>query len=210
MPGDYTKEETDAILARAVELHRSERTTHEELVAAAGEVGVSRDAVDKAAAEVLGGRRDREALAAQRARAWRHFLAHLVPYVMVSALLGFINYVTTSFPWALIVMLAWGVGLASHLLAVVLPDPEEQLRRIELDRRRAEGRAVRVNTEEPRLRLPPPGHAGDVEEDEEPAESDALVHADCQRCDGSPHEGSAHERGGHPVARGVRSHLRRF
>jgi hypothetical protein len=170
VPRDYTKEETDAILARAVELQRAEGTTHEELVAAAGEVGVSRHAVEKAAAEVLGHRRDREALAAQRARAWRHFLAHLVPYVMVSALLGFINYLTTSFPWALLVMLAWGVGLASHLLAVVLPDPEEQLRRIELDRQRTEGRAVRVKTEEPRVRLAPPG-AVDAAEDEEPEES---------------------------------------
>ncbi|HXX68079.1 MAG TPA: hypothetical protein VEK07_12885, partial [Polyangiaceae bacterium] len=56
------------------------------------------DAVEKAAAEVLGGRRDRAALAARRARAWRQFFAHLVPYVMVSALLGFINYVTAASP----------------------------------------------------------------------------------------------------------------
>jgi hypothetical protein len=173
MPGDYTKEETDAILARAVELHRGERTTHEELVAAAGEVGVSPEAVEKAAAEVLGGRRDREALAAQRARARRHFLAHLVPFVMVSALLGFINYLTTSFPWALIVMLAWGVGLASHLLAVVLPDPEEQLRRIERERRREERRPVRVSTAEPKARLAPPGHDGDADEEEEEAGASA-------------------------------------
>ena len=165
MPREYTKDETDAVLARAAELHRGERTTHEDLVAAAGEVGISREAVERAAAEVLGGRRDREALAAQRARAWRQFLAHLVPYVMVSALLGFINYLTTSFPWALIVMLAWGVGLASHLLAVVLPDPEEQLRRIEQERLRGEGAGVRV-AEEPRSRLAPRGDGDEALEDD--------------------------------------------
>jgi hypothetical protein len=176
VPREYTKEETDAILARAAELVRGERTTHEELVAAAGEAGISRDAVEKATAEVLGGRRDRTALAAQRARAWRQFFAHLVPYVMVSALLGFINYLTTSFPWALIVMLAWGVGLASHLLAVVLPDPEEQLRRIEGERRRAEEEeGVRVQTKEARVRLAPPRPSGeDAEDDEAPA--DAAQH----------------------------------
>lgn len=172
MTREYTKEETDAVLARALELQRGERTTHEELIATAGEVGLSRETVERAAAEVLGSRRDRKALAAQRAHAWRQFFAHLVPYVMVSALLGFINYLTTSFPWALIVMLAWGVGLASHLLAVVLPNPEEQLRRIEEARRRAEGLAVRVRAEDPRVRLAPPGHAGDAAEDDEaPAES---------------------------------------
>jgi len=172
VPREYTKEETDAVLARAAELQRGERTTHEDLVAAAGEAGISRDAVEKAVAEVLGGRRDRAALTALRARAWRQFFAHLVPYVTVSALLGFINYLTTSFPWALIVMLAWGVGIASHLLAVVLPDPDEQLRRIEHERQRAEDQSVRVQAEKARVRLAPPGHTGEAAEDDDaPAES---------------------------------------
>jgi hypothetical protein len=144
----YTKEETDAILARAIELEGHAHTTsHTELVAAAREIGVTPEALERAAAEVLQGRRDDEAMQALRKRRWRGFLAHLVPYVCVGVLLGFLNAMTGGFPWALIPMLAWGIGLASHLLAVAMPDETKLRRRIERDRDRAlrrEERAGRV------------------------------------------------------------------
>src|ERR1019366_543662 len=92
MPRVYTKEETDAILARAIELQHGEVTSHADLVAVAREVGVPPEAIERAATEVLAKHRDEEAVKALRARAWRGFYAHLVPYVMVSALLGFINF----------------------------------------------------------------------------------------------------------------------
>jgi len=137
----YTKEQADAILARAIDMQRGDSTSHDDLVAAAREVGVPAEAIERAAQEVLGQRRDEDDVRALRARAWRGFLAHLVPYVMVNALLAFINVLTGSFPWVIIVMLAWGVGLASHLLAVVMPDREKLLRRVERQRERALRRA---------------------------------------------------------------------
>jgi hypothetical protein len=136
----YTKEEADAILARALDIQRGDGTSHEDLVAAAREVGISPEVLERAASEVVTRRQDEVELVAIRERAWRGFYAHLVPYVMVAALLGFLNYMTTSFPWAAIVMLAWGVGLASHLLAVLTPDRERLMARVE--RRRARERAL--------------------------------------------------------------------
>jgi hypothetical protein len=139
----YSKEEADAILARAIELHgRGEATSHAELMATAREIGVAPEAIEKAAAEVLGRRSDDQALRALRARQWRGFLAHLVPYVCVGILLGFINVVTGGFPWAVIPMLGWGVGLASHLLAVALPDQEKLRRRVARQRERESWRAA--------------------------------------------------------------------
>jgi hypothetical protein len=124
----YTKEEADAILARAIELQgRGGAASHAELLSTAREIGVAPEALETAAAEVLAGRREDEELRASRARRWRGFFAHLVPFVCVGVLLGFINIVTGGFPWAVIPMLAWGVGLASHLFAVAVPD-EEKLR----------------------------------------------------------------------------------
>jgi hypothetical protein len=137
----YTKEQADAILARAIEMQRGDSTSHDDLVAAAREVGVPPEAIELAAHEVLAKARDEDDVRALRARAWRGFLAHLVPYVMVNALLAFINVLTGSFPWVILVMLAWGVGLASHLLAVVMPDREGLLRRVERQRERALRRA---------------------------------------------------------------------
>jgi hypothetical protein len=139
----YSKEEADAILARAIELHgHGEATSHAELVATAREIGVAPEALEKAAAEVLGRRSDDQALRALRARQWRGFFAHLVPYVCVGMLLGFINVATGGFPWAVIPMLGWGIGLASHLLAVALPDEEKLRRRVARQRERESWRAA--------------------------------------------------------------------
>jgi hypothetical protein len=138
----YTKDEADAILARAIELQgRGDATSHMELLATAREIGVPAEALEKAAAEVLEGRRDDQALRALLAGRWRGFYAHLVPFVCVGVLLGFINVVTGGFPWAVIPMLAWGIGLASHLLAVAMPD--EQKLRLRVARRREGERAGR-------------------------------------------------------------------
>jgi hypothetical protein len=139
----YSKEEADAILARAIELHgHGEATSHAELLATARELGVAPEALEKAAADVLARRSDDQALRSLRARQWRGFFAHLVPFVCVGMLLGFINVVTGGFPWAVIPMLGWGVGLASHLLAVALPDEEKLRRRVARQREREGWRAA--------------------------------------------------------------------
>jgi hypothetical protein len=136
----YTKDEADAILARAIELQgRGEGASHAELLATAREIGVAPEALERAAGEVLAGRRDDQALRARRARRWRGFFAHLVPFVCVGVLLGFINVVTGGFPWAVIPMLAWGIGLASHLFAVAVPGEEASARGI----RRSSGHGSR-------------------------------------------------------------------
>jgi hypothetical protein len=139
----YSKEEVDAILARAFELQgHGEATSHAELLATAREIGVGPETLEKAAAEVLARQRDDQALRALRARRWRGFYAHLVPYLSVGILLGFINVLTGGFPWAVIPMLGWGIGLASHLLAVALPDEEELRSRVVRQRERENRRAA--------------------------------------------------------------------
>src|SRR5215472_9237995 len=140
----YTKEEVDAILSRAFEKqHRGDTTMHEELVAAAREVGLPREAIESAAAEVLDRRREDVDVKSLRRRQWHGFFAHLVPYVLVNALLVFLNVETSSFPWSVIPLLAWGVGLSSHLLAVALADETKLRRRVEHARERARHQAGR-------------------------------------------------------------------
>jgi hypothetical protein len=147
---DYTPEEVDAILERAVfeQAEKGTRLTHEELVSAASEVGIPRDAVDTAARDLLARQAgtgsaltDKQIVAAWKKRAWRGFARHLVPYVLVNAMLVFINLATsTAFYWFPIVMLAWGVGLVSHLLSVMWVDEE---RVVEREMRAREKRASR-------------------------------------------------------------------
>lgn len=155
----YSKEEADAILTRAIELHgRGEATSHADLVATAREIGVAPETVEKAAAEVLTRQRDDQALRALRARQWRGFFAHLVPYLSMGMLLGFINIATGGFPWAVIPMLAWGIGLASHLLVVALPDQEKLRRRVARQRAQEGGAAASAAAmAQARGRTPRPG-----------------------------------------------------
>jgi hypothetical protein len=152
----YSKEEADAILSRAIELQgRRNSTTHEDLVAAGGEVGLPRDAIDRAADELFSKQRDEVTLREIRARSWRAFYAHLVPYLCVNALLAFANVLTGGPPWMLFVTLGWGIGLASHLFAVANPDPRSLRRQIERERRRAGSLTpgVRVAEAEARARV---------------------------------------------------------
>jgi hypothetical protein len=145
----YSKDEADAILARALEIQgRGDGMSHDDLVAAGREVGVPREAIDRAAAEIQAKRLDAEALREVRGRTWRGFYAHLVPYVLVNLLLSFVNVMTGGPPWVLFVTLGWGIGLGSHLLAVANPDPRRLRRWVERERRRhelVEGGRVRVS-----------------------------------------------------------------
>ena len=178
----YSKDETEAILARAIELHgRGDVTSHEDLIAAGREVGLPTEAIERAAAEMTAQRQDDDILRGLRARQWHGFFAHLVPYALVNALLAFINTLTGGPPWMLIVTLGWGVGLASHLLAVANPDRRRLLRRVERERRRADtaahgssshggARAVRVAA------APEPGggHIDEVDDGDDVEESGAA------------------------------------
>jgi len=46
----------------------------------------------------------------------RNFIYHLVPFVVVNAMLIFINIVSHGFPWAIFPFLGWSIGLISHYL----------------------------------------------------------------------------------------------
>jgi hypothetical protein len=189
----YSKEEAEAILARAIELH-GEATSHAELVATARELGVAPEALEKAAAEVLEQRGDDVALRALRARQWRGFFAHLVPFVFVGLFLGFLNILTGGFPWAVIPMLGWSVGLASHLLVVALPDEEKLRRRVERNRereRRREGKRARIDE---RLAERDEARGGGVRVGASEASEEAV--------DETAHEEAAHEQSASGMRRG--------
>jgi hypothetical protein len=140
----YSKKEVDAILARAIE-HDNQHgeLSHDDLVAAAGEVGISREALEKAAAEVMTQQSEREELAVIRREQWQGFRGHLIPYIMVNGLLVTINVLTTHFPWALFPAVGWGIGLVSHLMSVVHPDPQRLQKKLQRRREREQRRALK-------------------------------------------------------------------
>jgi hypothetical protein len=139
----YNQEEVDAILDRAIRAQAKDgtRLTHEELVSAAAEVGIPRDAIDSAARDGDAALSDERILATWKRRARLAFLRHFITYALVIAMLAFINMLTTpAFPWFGIVVLGWGIGIAMHFMGTFFADEERVLER---ERRRAEKRARR-------------------------------------------------------------------
>jgi hypothetical protein len=143
----YSQDEVDAILERAIEQQRAESVglSHEDLVSAAGEVGISKAAIDAAAREVASGApatpSNAQIVRTWKKRAWRGFIRHFTTFVLVNALLAFVNIATsTAFLWFPIVILGWGIGVTMQLLGIVLADEE---RIVERERRKAERKARR-------------------------------------------------------------------
>ncbi len=140
----YSQEEVDAILERALRAEAKDgtRLTHDELVAAAAEVGIPKDAIDAAAREDEALVSDKQLLATWKRRARMAVVRHFVTYALVSAMLAFINFMTGAhFLWFPIVMLGWGIGIAMHFINTFFADEERVLER---ERRRADRRARRA------------------------------------------------------------------
>jgi hypothetical protein len=144
----YTQEEVEAILDRAIRQQSKDasKLTHDELVSAAAEVGIPKEAIDTAARE-LGepakspARSDEQIVSAWRKRAWRAFIRHFVTFVLVNAMLAFINLATSrAFLWFPIVILGWGIGVSMQLLGILFADEERIVAR---ERRRLEKRERR-------------------------------------------------------------------
>ncbi len=142
----YSQEEVDAIFARAIEHQsaESQKLSREEIVSAASEVGISANAIDDAErdlAQASTTKTDRDLLRTWRRRSRLAFARHFVVYVLVNALLAFINVMTTPhFLWFLLAALGWGIGIAMHFMSAAFPDEERILER---ERRNVEKRARR-------------------------------------------------------------------
>jgi hypothetical protein len=140
----YSKEEVDAILGRAIEReHNRGELAHEDLVAAALEIGIPATTIEAAASEVLAERGERDEIMALRKQQWRGFLRHLVPYLFVNGFLVALNVLTTHFPWSLFPLFGWGIGLVSHLMSVILPSRWRLERHLERQRDRERRRQVK-------------------------------------------------------------------
>jgi hypothetical protein len=153
----YTREEMDAILKRALERQqaKSEEIAHEDLVAAAGEVGIPREEVE-AAARDLERENDRQGDAPRppprtplappdeaRARAVRRLLQRSVTYLGVGFFL-FLLARQTGAGWWIWPALGMGLSLFIQASRVLFGDPgarEEQ--RAERRLSRSERRRLR-------------------------------------------------------------------
>ncbi|WP_437580233.1 2TM domain-containing protein [Sorangium sp. So ce887] len=136
----YTEAEVRAILGRALRDAQARDVSHDELVAAAEEIGISRDAIEVASRDVEHVRGEEEARAEIVARRRRGFRSHLFSFVAVNAFLFAVNALTPGPWWFFWPLLAWGLGLAFHARAALSSDVSPRRLRRELERSAARAR----------------------------------------------------------------------
>jgi hypothetical protein len=181
----YSDQEVRAILERALHHERGDGLSHTDLLDAAGEAGISRDAVEQAALEVEASRGLELARERIIARRRAGFFSHLWAYVGVQVFLIAINLLTSpQYWWFVFPLLGWGLGLffsARHGLSKEVSERQLQrevarspasARRSALalpDRSRQMGRG----DDAPRRRAPESSNVGAGAEDDTTGTADA-------------------------------------
>lgn len=138
----YTDDEARAIFERALATESTSSLAHEDLVAAAAEVGISREAVERAVTEVEAQQAEQTAKAAILSRRRRGFFNHLVVYLAVNGFLFLVNWLTSPGAWwVLFPVVAWGLGLFFHAWSALSRQVSPRAIRRQLAR--AQGRSRR-------------------------------------------------------------------
>lgn len=148
MKKSYSRREADEILRRAIAFETPDGISHQDLVAAAREVGIPADAIDRAVEQVA----TQGALAARidaiRRRRRRAFFRHALVYALVNSGVVAIDWLNGG-PWFFYwLLILWTVVLAVFAVFQLAPDPERLARRaereLEKQRRKEERRARRL------------------------------------------------------------------
>lgn len=137
----YSKEEADEILRRALEDQRVDELSHAELIEVATEIGIERADVEEAAREL----REEQALDAERtaivSRRKRRFWGNFFTYGAVNSLLLMADFMQGPGWWAHWVAAGWGILLVLAARPVFLPDRQKLDREAGKKLRRKQARA---------------------------------------------------------------------
>lgn len=120
--GEYTREEVEEILRRALETQPLETLSHEDLVASAVEAGIDADDVEAAARQLEEEREIRaeeERIVTYRKK---RFLQSIYTYVVVNSGLFLIDIMSGPGWWVQWVLAAWGIALALGARRALMPD----------------------------------------------------------------------------------------
>lgn len=166
----YNDQEIQAIVQRALEQQGAAKSdlTHAEMLGIGEQIGVSADALERAAHDVLEARRSAEASKRVTSTRKRWLAAHAAIFALLNGLLFAVNALTTPGEWwFLFSAVFWGLALSAHaafaLGAGVSPK--------RLQRERALIDAESRTTARPQLRVTD----AEAEETEEVANDPALA-----------------------------------
>lgn len=130
MGKQYDRREMEEILRRALAKDEGDAVAHEDLVAAAAEVGLSPEAIEEAAK----GLREDKVRLVKRAQLMEHarqgFFRHLASYLTVNGGLLALNLIGGGPLWSQFPIIGWGIFLAMHAVRTFMPNERRMERRI--------------------------------------------------------------------------------
>lgn len=138
----YSREEADEILRRALSEQAADGISHDDLVAAAREVGIPEGAIEAAASQLGEHRSVKERVELLRQQKRRAFIRHLLSYLIANGGIFLFDYFDGG-PWFFqYVLIVWGIFLLLLGIRQLAPEEAGLVRRaereIEKERRKAE------------------------------------------------------------------------
>jgi hypothetical protein len=138
-PRRYTDEDIQAIIQRAMGQQGGAKgqITHADLLGIGEQVGVSAEAMERAAHDVLEARRVAQVTERVRSSRKRWLAAHAAVFALINGLLFTVNALTTPGEWWFLFSLVfWGLALAAHAaftFAAGVSVKRQQRERLRLD-----------------------------------------------------------------------------
>jgi hypothetical protein len=120
-PRQYTRDEVDRIIRRALRLKRDELINHDELLEMAEELGVDSQTMEAAVEEEQETFDYKKAWKLKMIRRKAKFHRHLWSFIIIIGALIIINIMTPGPWWFQWPVLGWGIGLAFHFRAAYFP-----------------------------------------------------------------------------------------
>lgn len=151
----YSDEETQAILKLAIEQHQSRDggLRHDELVAAAAELGVEAAAIDRAIATLDRQQPIQAELVRIEEKRRRSLVQHVTTYLVVNTFLLGIDLLTGGGLWFYWPLLGWGLAVALQATRAVWPDRERDRERAQKIVGERERKALRESRRAERQRV---------------------------------------------------------
>jgi hypothetical protein len=142
VPRTYTREEAEEILRRALAEQAADGVHHDDLVAAAREVGIPETAIESAVSQLGDHREVVERIAKLRAEKRRAFVRHLLSFMIVNGGVFLFDRFDGG-PWFFhYLLIIWGIVLLLLGIRQLAPDQtsltKKAERELEKERRRAE------------------------------------------------------------------------
>jgi hypothetical protein len=175
VPRTYSREEADEILRRALAEQSADGINHDDLVAAAREVGIPESAIEAAAGQLGEHRLVKDRVEQLRRQKRRGFGRHLSSYLIANGGIFLFDYFDGG-PWFFqYVLIVWGIILLLFGIRQLAPEEASLVRKAERELEKERRRAERERRRSARLTGHPGGAPGAAKEFEQAVQEGASA-----------------------------------